>query len=304
MAQADFQPNSRPLAAIGWMLVTGLLFVGVTAVVKYVGDDVPAPQAAFLRYLLGLIFLAPMLKVMLATPLDRSALGLFTLRGVAHSCGVMLWFFAMTQIPIAEVVSIGYITPVFVTIGAALFLGERFAFRRVLAVAVALCGALVVLRPGIREISPGHLAMLANGLFFSTSYLIAKVMADRVPAAVVVGWLSILVTLGLAPFAVAVWVWPSPGDVALLLLVAALATAGHYTMTLALGAGPIAITQPVTFLQLVWATALGALVFAEPVDTWVVLGGTLIVGSVCFIALREYQLKRRAVTPPSPAAKL
>jgi drug/metabolite transporter (DMT)-like permease len=182
-------------------------------------------------------------------------------------------------------------------------LGERFALRRVLAVLVALAGALVVLRPGMREVGLGHLAMLANGLFFSSSYLIAKVMADRLPASVVVGWLSITVTLALAPFAIAVWVPVSAGDWALLFVVAALATAGHYTMTLALGAAPIAVTQPVTFLQLIWATALGALAFAEPVDPFVMLGGLLIVGSVCFIAWREYVLRRRAVTPPPMAAK-
>lgn len=298
------EAQSRPIVAIAWMLLTGLFFVGVTAVVKYVGDEVPAPQAAFLRYLLGLAFLAPMIRPMIQAGLDRQAMTLFTVRGGAHAMGVMLWFFAMTQIPIAEVVSIGYITPVFVTIGAALFLGERFALRRVIAVGVALLGALVILRPGMREIGPGHLAMLANGIFFSTSYLIAKVMADRVPASVVVGWLSIMVTIALTPFAVAVWVWPGWDNLGLLFIVAALATGGHYSMTVALRAAPIAVTQPVTFLQLVWATMLGALVFAEPVDLWVMLGGTLIVGSVCFIAWREYVLKRRAVTPPSMAAKM
>ncbi|KMW58159.1 Arginine/ornithine antiporter ArcD [Candidatus Rhodobacter oscarellae] len=286
------------------MLVTGVLFVAVTAVVKHVGSELPAPEAAFLRYLLGLVFLLPMIRPMLRAGLDRSAMRFFAVRGVAHALGVMLWFYAMTQIAIAEVTSMGYLTPVMVTIGAALFLGERMALRRILAVLCALLGAFIVLRPGFREISSGHLAMLANGVFFSTSYLIAKIMADRVPAAVVVGWLSIIVTLALAPFAYAVWVWPTGEQIAWMFLVAALATAGHYTMTLALGAAPIAVTQPVTFLQLVWATALGALVFSEPVDGWVILGGTVIIASVSFIAWREAMLKRRAVTPPVVATKV
>lgn len=68
-------------------------------------------------------------------------------------------------------------------------------------------------------------------------------------------------------------------------------------MTLAFRAAPLTVTQPVTFLQLVWAVSLGALVFGEPVDPAVVLGGGLILGSVVFITLREAQLKRRAVTP-------
>lgn len=292
------------MVAIGWMLVTGAMFVGVTAIVKHVGSEIPATEAAFLRYGLGLVFLIPMIRPILRAGLNRTTLGFFTLRGVSHSFGVMLWFYAMTQIPIAEVVSIGYITPVFVTIGAVLFLGERLALRRLLAVGMALVGAIIVLRPGVREISGGHLAMLANAVFFSCSYLIAKLMADRLPATVVVGWLSIIVTIVLAPFAYAVWVVPSMEQVAWLFLVAALATGGHYTMTLALSEAPVAVTQPVTFLQLIWATLLGALVFSEPVDGWVMLGGAIILGSVCFIAWREAVMKRRAVTPPVVATKV
>ena len=279
------------------MLLTGALFVAVTAIVKHVGSDIPAPEAAFLRYALGLVFLLPMIRTVLRVGMDRSAMKLFGLRGVAHAIGVMLWFYAMTQIPIAEVTAMGYITPVNVTIAAAIFLGERLAVRRIAAIGFALLGALIILRPGIREVSGGHLAMLANGVLFATSYLVAKIMADRVPASVVVGWLSIIVTIVLAPFAFAVWVWPSWEEIAWLFLVAALATTGHYTMTLALRAAPIAVTQPVTFLQLVWATLLGALVFAEAVDGWVIFGGALIMGSVSFITWREAVLKRRAVTP-------
>ncbi len=296
--------NNRPLVAIGWMLTTGLLFVGVTATVKFIGDGIPAPEAAFLRYLFGLVFLIPMIRPMIRAGMNRNALGLFTLRGVTHAFGVMLWFYAMTQIPIAEVVSIGYLTPIFVTIAATFVLKERLAARRIIAVIIALAGAMVILRPGIREISGGHFAMLTNGLLFTCSYLIAKIMADRAPAGVVVGWLSIIVTIVLAPFAIAVWVWPTPEQVAWLFLVAALATAGHYTMTLALSAAPVAVTQPVTFLQLIWATMLGAIVFSEPVDGWVLFGGTVIIGSVSFIAWREAVLRRRAVTPPVVATKL
>ncbi len=145
---------ARPVAGILWMLLTGACFVAVTATVKYVGSRIPAPEAAFLRYALGLVFLAPMLRPMWRAGLSRQAALLFGTRGIVHSLGVMLWFFAMTQIPLAEVTSMGYLTPVFVTLGAALFLGERLALRRLVAVGMALLGALVILRPGLREIRP------------------------------------------------------------------------------------------------------------------------------------------------------
>ena len=292
----------RPGAGIFWMIVTGLCFVAVTALVKLLGTRIPAAEAAFLRYVLGLVFLLPMLPALRAVRLTRRQWGLFGLRGVAHTLGVTLWFYAMTRIPLAEVTAMNYLNPIYVTILAVFFLGERLAARRILAIVAALCGALLILRPGFRELDPGHVAMLGTALFFAGGYLIAKILSGEVSAAVVVGMLSITVTIGLAPLAIAVWVWPTPWEVLVLFGVACAATAGHYTMTLAFAAAPLTVTQPVTFLQLVWSVAVGALFFAEPVDPFVVGGGVMIMGAVVFITWREAMLKRR-VTPDSAQTK-
>lgn len=295
--------SQRPVMGIFWMLVTGLCFVAVTAIVKYTGDRIPAQQASFLRYLLGLLFLLPMLKSLFAVRLTGRVWRLFLARGTFHAFGVMLWFFAMTRIPIAEVTAMNYLAPVYVTLGAALFLGEKLAARRILAVAAALAGALIILRPGFREVDPGHLAMLVAGVVFGGSYLLAKVLSAEASAAVVVALLSIIVTIVLAPFAFAVWVTPTWGEVALLFAVAFFATAGHYTMTVAFSMAPVTVTQPVTFLQLVWAALLGVVVFAEPIDIWVVVGGLVILGAVSFITWREAVLRRR-ITPAVPETKV
>ncbi|TCP44060.1 threonine/homoserine efflux transporter RhtA [Rhodovulum marinum] len=286
------------------MLVTGANFVAVTALVKLVGTGVPAPQAAFLRYVLGLVFLLPMLGLLRRVRIDRATLALYGWRGLAHALGVICWFYAMTRIPIAEVTAMNYLNPIYVTIGAALVFGEKLAARRILAIAVAFIGVLVILRPGFREVSDGHVAMLFTALFFGGSYLMAKRLSERDSAAVVVAMLSISVTIALAPFALAVWVTPTLTQLAWLFGVAFFATAGHYSMTMAFRAAPLTVTQPVTFLQLVWATLLGWLVFGEAVDGWVILGGAMIVGAVVFITWREAMLKRRAMTPPPEATKL
>ncbi len=276
------------------MLVTGLCFVGVTAVVKHVGGAVPAAQAAFLRYLLGLVFLLLMIRPLMRARLSRRAVALFSLRGIVHTGGVILWFYAMTQISIAEVTAMNYMTPVYVTLGAAFFLGEKLAARRILAVVAALIGALIILRPGFRELNPGHFAMLFTAISFAGSYLIAKRMTYEASATVIVAMLSVTVTIGLAPFAFAVWVPPTLAQLAWLFLVAAFATAGHFAMSLAFAAAPITVTQPVTFLQLVWAVTLGAVMFGEPVDGFVVLGGLTIMAAVSFIAWREAVIRRRS----------
>jgi drug/metabolite transporter (DMT)-like permease len=276
------------------MIVTGLCFVAVTAMVKYGASELPAAQSGFLRFFFGLIFFVPIAGQLARTRLSAQEVRLITVRGIAHSVGVILWFYAMTRITIAEVVSMNYLVPVYVTLGAALFLGETLVLRRILAVLVAFCGALLILRPGFREIADGHVAMLGTGLMLGLSYVVGKRLSDDLSPAVIVGMLSLSVTIGSAPFAFAVWRTPTPEELFWLFLVATFATAAHYAMTLAFRAAPVAITQPVTFLQLFWATLVGWLYFGEAVDPWVVSGGTLILASVSFLTIREAVLKRQA----------
>lgn len=291
----------RPVVGIFWMLVTGVCFIMVTALVKTMGPRLPPGEAAFLRYAMGLVFLLPSLGAMRAAQLTLRQWSLFSLRGLCHAGGVILWFYAMVRIPIAEVTALNYLAPIYVTIGAALFLGERLAARRIFAVILGLLGAALILRPGFREVSDGHLAMLLAAVVFSGSYLVAKVMADEVKPGIVVAMLSIFVTIGLAPFAAADWIAPTGTELLFLAAVAVFATAGHYTMTLAFAAAPVTVTQPVTFLQLIWAALLGVVWFDEAVDIWVILGGMVILGSVTFITWREAML-RRQITPTTAAA--
>ena len=302
MATGTAETGPGPSSAVRgvvWMIVTGMCFVAVTASVKMLGEDVPAAQAAFLRYVLGIVFLIPMVPAMRSVTLTPRIVRLAGLRGLAHSLGVIAWFYAMTRIPIAELTAMNYLNPVYVTVLAVLVLGERISVRRALAVAAALVGAMVILRPGFRELDPGHFAMLFTAASFAVGYLTAKILADEVPAAAVVFLLSVVVTVVLAPFALVVWVPVGWGDLGWLFLTAVFATAGHYTMTLAFGAAPLTVTQPVTFLQLVWATLLGALVFGEAVDIFVILGGAIIIASVSYIALREARQKGRAAAAGS-----
>jgi drug/metabolite transporter (DMT)-like permease len=302
MAERMADTETRPGLAIAWMIVTGLCFVAVTALVKTLGTRIPAPEAAFLRFLFGIAFMLPMLRSLLALRPTPRQWRLTLVRGVAHTAAVTLWFFAMTRIPIAEVTAMNYLAPVYVTILAVFVLGETLAFRRILAICAALLGAALILRPGFRALDPGHVAMLFAALCFAVSFITAKILSGELPAAAIVALMSLSVTIGLAPLALSVWVWPTLWELGLLIAVAGFATAGHYTMTLAYAAAPITVTQPVTFLQLVWAVLVGALFFGEPADPFVIAGGAMIMGSVVFITWREAVLKRR-VTPDAGETK-
>jgi drug/metabolite transporter (DMT)-like permease len=287
----------NPVEGVLWMLATTLLFVSVNGILRHLGTELPAAQSAFIRFAFGLVILAPALWSLRGMRFPAATWRLFGWRGALHVVAVIFWFWAVARVPVAEMVAIGFLNPVVVLLLAGLFLGEGFPRRRVLAVAVALAGALVVLRPGLREVTPGHLAQFAATIVFSVSYLFAKRLSMLAPASVVVAMLSVTVAAGLLP--IALWVWqPVSGEqLAWLAGVAVLATLGHYTMTRAFRAAPLAVTQPVVFLQILWASLLGALVLGEPVDAFVILGGALIVAAV---SLNSWAEARKDRVPPLP----
>ena len=116
--------------------------------------------------------------------------------------------------------------------------------------------------------------------------------------------LSIYVTIGLAPMALLNWVTPTLAELLILFAVACFATAGHYTMTLAFAAAPVSVTQPATFLQLVWAVLVGSVIFGEDIDLFVIMGGGLILCSITFMSWREAVIKRKEMTPTVPQTKV
>lgn len=282
------------LAGIFWMLLTGLCFVGVNGGVKYLGPELPAAQSAFLRFGIGALVFLPMLPKLWRVELSPKVWKLFGLRAAIHVLAVILWFYAMPRVPVAEMSAIGFLNPVIVLVVAGLLLGERLGLRRVMVVLAALAGAILVLRPGFREISEGHLAQLAATTSFAMSYVVARRLAQLAPATVVVAVLSISVTLGLLPLALWVWV-PVTGEQLLWLTgVAALGTLAHYAMTKAFAAAPLTVTQPVHFLQIVWSAALGALAFGEAVDPWVMGGAAVIILAISLNTFAEAREGRRA----------
>ncbi|MDR7123678.1 DMT family transporter [Pseudotabrizicola sp. 4114] len=291
------RPADTPVQAILWMLASGLSFVGVTGIVRYLGTDLPAAQSAFVRFGWGVVFLAPTLIPMLRGGLPGLHLRLHLGRGLVHVAAVVCWFYAMARIPVAEVTAIGYLNPVLLTLGTVVFFGERLSLRRVLAIGVALIGALIVLRPGLREVTDGHIAQICAAVFFAGSYLFAKRLSAVASAGQIVAMLSLVVTVALAPWALWVWVPMSLVQLAWLAVVAVCATAGHYCMSRAFAAAPIAVSQPVVFLQLIWAALLGWAVFGEAVDLFVLIGGAVIVGSVSYITWAEARKRRRDVVP-------
>lgn len=282
------------LRGIGFMLLTGVLFVGVTVIVRHLGTDMEPTQSAFIRYAFGTLMLVHIfvrLRGEGTRPLGVWAM--YGARGIIHACGVSLWFYAMARIPIAEVTALGFTAPIFTTIGAALFLGEKLSLHRVGAVLIGFGGAMVIVQPGFQEINLGQLAQLAAAPLFACSFLIAKRLTRTEPSTAIVAWLSVAVTLALFPAALAVWRTPTLEELGWLFCVAALATAGHVTLTQAFRYADISLTQPFQFFQLVWAAVLGLVLFGERPEIWTWVGGGMIVAGATWIARHESRAPRK-----------
>tara|TARA_B100001250_G_scaffold400254_1_gene410584 strand:- start:619 stop:1476 length:858 start_codon:yes stop_codon:yes gene_type:complete len=275
------------------MVLTTILFVGVTATVRYLEGEVPAPQAAFLRYAIGTLFLIPSLISLTKIKPNKPLLQKFVLRGLVHSIGVTLWFYAMSVMPVAEVTAIGFLTYIFVSIGASIFLKEKLHRHRLAAILISFIGALIVLRPGFKVIESGQLGMLMATVVFTASYLIAKIVSKERSSSEIVAMLSIFTTIFLIPSAIYSWEPLSIKAFLILSFTALIATVGHITMTKAIKAAPMVVTQPILFLQLVWASMVGLFIFNEKFDPFVILGGTIIMLCVCYVSYREHILGKK-----------
>ena len=274
------------------MVVCSFNLVAVATIAKIIGNDISASQSGFLRYLIGLIFIIPLLRHFNLKTIPKNDLIIFSIRGFVHSIGVMLWFFSMTQITIAEVISMSYLTPILLSIMAIIFLGEELSWNRIITLLCGIIGCLVILRPGFRELVIGHWSILGTVCAFSVSYLLTKQLTNRYSAEVIIVMLSLTCTTFLFPTALLAWKPPTLENIFWLFLVAFFATFAHYSMTRAFNAAPITVTQPFNFLQLIGAVAIGALFFSEPLDVWVFLGGGIIVGAISLLAWREFMSKR------------
>lgn len=284
---------NQSIIGILWMVITTILFVGVTATVRYLEGEVPAPQAAFLRYAIGTLMLAPSLITLTKFKPERSLFNKFVLRGFVHSIGVTLWFYAMSVMPVAEVTAIGFLTYIFVSIGASIFLKEKLHKHRLSAILISFIGALIILRPGFKVIESGQLGMLIATMVFTASYLIAKVVSKERTSSEIVAMLSIFTTIFLIPSAIYSWEPLSLEALLILSFTALIATLGHITMTKAIKAAPMVVTQPILFLQLVWASMVGLFIFDEEFDLFVIIGGTVIMLCVCYVSYREHILGKK-----------
>ena len=274
--------------ALLWSGASGLLFVLLNSLMRGLSLALDPFQTQFLRYLMGFLVMLPLvLRSGVAAYKPHNTLGQFT-RGAVHTIGLCIWFTAIPHISIADTTAIGFTGPIFIMLGAVLVFKEPMRWERWVAAGLGFAGVLIVVAPKLTG-SGGlyNLVMLASAPVFAASFLMTKALTRYERTEVIVVWQAISVTLFSLPLALLHWQWPSAAQWALFLLCGLLGSAGHYCLTSSYAAADISATQSVKFLDLVWATTIGWLVFADAPSQSTLIGGVVICGSTIWIARRE-----------------
>jgi drug/metabolite transporter (DMT)-like permease len=260
----------------------------LNALARWLTLDVPAMQAQFLRYAFGLLVMLPfVLKAGWAAYRPADLRGQM-LRGALHTLGLILWFLALPRIPLADMTAIGFTTPLFIMLGAALFLRESLYWERWLATAIGFAGVLVVVGPRLSgEGGWWHLVMLASAPVFAASFLLTKALTRTETTGAILLWQALTVTVLSLPLAWPVWQALSPWLWLGFAVCGVLGTLGHYMLTRSFSMADISSTQSLKFLDLVWSTALGWLIFSDRPSSHTLIGGALIVAATVWVTRRE-----------------
>ena len=295
-------PNLR---GILWSGLAGLLFALLNVFTLIPAQHLNPFVMAFMRYLFGTLFLVPIvLRLGARRTMRTHRLPLHLFRGCIHAGGMFLWFIGLPLTTLASITALGFTGPIFVTIGAALFLGEDVRLRRWIAVAVGFAGAMIIIRPGIGDLGLGAIVILISTPIFSASNLISKALARTESAPTIVVWQNL--TISLAAFPVALWFWQTPQWTDLLWFVAAglCGTLGHMCQQNGYQLADITLLQPIGFLSLLWNALLGYFLFFQQPDVWTFVGAAVIFASAMYISHREAVRRAKvksAVGPAGPA---
>lgn len=266
------------------------------AFMKSVTVTLPLYQTIGLR---GLIAVAGLTVLALATegfgfrPSRRDA-GLILLRSLADVAATVFFLTALLHMPIANLSAILQALPLLITLGAALVYGDRIGWRRMTAILVGLIGVLIIIRPGTAGFDRWSLFGIASVACVVVRDLSVRPLQGAVPSSLVALGAAVAVMLmGWTGTALQGWQSPTVSELARILGAGLFLIVGYLTSVSAMRHGDIGLIAPFRYTSLIWAIALGFLVFGNLPDGWTLLGAAIVIGAGLFTLWRERQLRRR-----------
>lgn len=285
------RPQSTRAAAL--MILSCVAFAAMWVMIRYAARQLHAFEIVFFRNAVGSLVLMPML---LTTPglLRTGRMGVHLRRGASGFIATIATFYAVAHAPLATALSINYTAPLFTTLGAVLFLGERIRARRVAALVAGFIGMLLVLRPGQVPMTPGIAAAILSAIFTAVSLVTIRSLASSEDSRAVAAWSFLLITPPSLLLALTVWEWPDAGTWPFLIGIGGAAATGQLALSRAFKLAEASAVLPYDFVRFALISVAGIALFGERLDGFTLLGGAIILGSSIYIAWREAQVARAA----------
>lgn len=286
-AKAGAEPQRETLTACLLMLLAAGILAIDTAIVRVLSSELHSLEIVFYRSLFGLLAVAPWLWR------HRRGLGqtadfkLHLGRALLKLLALFAFFQAIAGAPLASVTAIAFTTPLFVAVGAVLFLGERLPRARVVAIALGFVGVLIVVRPGIGLIDPAIVYAVVGAIGIAAIALMLKFLSGRDSPSTIVGLnllLSVPLSLILALPFLGLPSWPMLG---LLVFQGAAGALSMTAVTRAMALGDASFLSPIEFVRLPLVAVIAYIAFGEIADAWVWVGGGVIFVAVVALAQSE-----------------
>jgi drug/metabolite transporter (DMT)-like permease len=267
---------SIPKAAF-WMALSITSFLGMSIAGRATTAELNVFQVLELRSVIGLLILLPLVLTSGGFAAMRTQRPLaHIVRNVVHYSGQAAWLYALTLIPLAVLISIEFTTPIWTAILAVTFLGERLSRPKLAAVVLGLIGVVVIVRPGVGSMDPGHLVVLGAAVCFGISLVLVKSLTRTDSVVRIIFWMLVIQSVvGLVP---ALYEWRNP-SLALwpwIFVIAFTGMSSHFCLARALVYADATIISPMDFLRVPLSALVGWLLYSEQIDAFTAGGALLI----------------------------
>jgi drug/metabolite transporter (DMT)-like permease len=283
-------PTAR---GILWALFAMVAFATVPIAVRFITPHLPAAEAVMLRNFLAVGLMIPWALAVGWRGLKPKRFDLHLLRGTFNGTGMILWFWGLGLIPIADAVALQYTLPLFALLLAVMFLGERVGPRRVGAMVVGFMGALIVIRPGFAEVSLATVAVLGSAALYAATLVVMRCQSQNDTPMTIMFWSNLFMGLIAVIPAALVWVTPPAEVLPWLLFLTCGGWIAHFSLTKALVTIDAKTAAPLDYLRLPIVAIAAYPLFGEFPDALTWTGAAIIAAATTYIAHRDARLARQ-----------
>ena len=260
--------------------------------IKLAQEELNVITTGFLRFLFGFLIITPYILKTKFEVFSTKNLKIHILRSALNLPAMLLGFAALAMLPLEKMTAIHFIVPIIVTILAVIFLKEKIYLYRSIALVMGFLGMLIILRPGIIDISIGIYMALFSSLIWSVVIILTKKVSKDDSAITILSHQYVYMTLFSFPLFIYFWDQPSLKTIIFILCAAMSGTILHIALNHAYKLVDVTMTQPFSFLGLVVSSIIGYFVFSDKPDFYTWLGASVIFCGVLLISYRELQLNK------------